>query len=81
MLLDKGHLHGLADLHGAAVRLFLAGNHLEQRGFTGAVGADDADDGTRRGLERQVVDQQAVTKALADVFEFDHFIAQTLGHR
>ena len=57
MLLDKGHLHGLADFHGTGIRLLFAGNHLEQRGFTRAVGADDADDGTGRGLEAQVVDE------------------------
>ena len=37
---------------------------LEQRGFAGAVRADDADDGAGRDVERQVVDQQAVAEGL-----------------
>ncbi len=81
VLVDEGHLHGRADLHFAAVRLFLAGDQLEQRRLAGAVGADDADDGAGRHLEAQVVDQQAVAEGLADVLELDHFVAQALGHR
>ena len=65
----------------AAVRLFLAGDHAEQRRLAGAVRADDADDRARRHLEAQVVDQQAVAEALGHVLELDHLVAQALGHR
>jgi ABC-type multidrug transport system ATPase subunit len=80
-LFDKGHLHGLADFHRAAVRLLFAGNHLEQGGFTGAVGADHADDGAGRDLEAEVVDQQAIAKAFGNAIEIDHLIAQALARR
>jgi hypothetical protein len=46
-LVDVGDLHRFADLDFAGVRLFLAGDHAEQRRFAGAVRADDADDGAR----------------------------------
>ena len=79
-MVHKGHLHGLADFDVAAVRLLFASNHAKQRGFTRAVGADDAHDGTCRNFEAEVVDQHAVTKRLADVGELDDFMAQAFGH-
>jgi hypothetical protein len=78
-LVDEGDLHGLADLHFAAVRFFLAGDHAEQGGFTRAVGADDADDGAGRDLEAEVVDQQAVAIGFAHAVEFDDFVTQTFA--
>ena len=53
-LVDVGELHGLAELQGPAVGGLLAGDHAEQRGLAGAVGADHPDDpgagaGRRRG--------------------------------
>ncbi|MCY1214074.1 hypothetical protein D9M72_258780 [compost metagenome] len=80
-LVDERHLHGRPDLDLAAVRLFLAREHLEERRLAGAVRADDADDGARRHLEAQVFDQHAVAETLADVIELDHFITQALTHR
>src|SRR3546814_16185485 len=53
----------------------------EQRGLAGAVGADDADDGARRNLEAEVVDQQLVAEGLADVLRLDHQIAQARASR
>lgn len=47
-LVHIGQLHGGADYDLAGVRLFLAGDHLEESRLTGTVGADDADDGARR---------------------------------
>jgi hypothetical protein len=61
-LVDEGHLHGLADATSPASGCFLPAIS-EQRRLAGAVGADDADDGARRHLEAQVVDQQAIAKA------------------
>src|SRR5207342_2898909 len=80
-LVDIGHFHGVADVHFAAVRLELAGDHLEQGRLAGAVGADDADDRARRDGDAEVVDQHAVAEALADVLEFDHLVAQALARR
>ncbi len=79
-LFNKRGLHGLADFDAAAIGLLFAGDHLEQRGFTRAVGADDADDGASRYREAQVVDQQTVAKGFGDAVEIDDLIAQTLGH-
>src|SRR3546814_2237320 len=53
----------------------------EQRGLAGAVGADDADDGARRNLEAEVVDQQLVAEGLADVLRLDHQIDQARASR
>ena len=64
-LVDVGHLHRRPDRDLAAVGLFLAGDHAEQRRLAGAVRADDADDRAGRHLEAQVVDQQPVAVALA----------------
>src|SRR5450830_1350088 len=64
----------------ATVRLFATGQHAEQRRLTGAVRADDADDGTGWNLEIELINQQAVAIALAQILELDDFIAQTLGH-
>src|SRR5690606_7562923 len=34
-----------------------------------------------RNLEAEIVDKQAVAKALADILELDHLVAQALGNR
>jgi hypothetical protein len=80
-LLDERHLRGRADLDGAAVGLLLARDHAEQRRLAGAVRADDADDRAGRHLEAEVVDEEAVAEALADVDELDHLVAEALGDR
>ena len=74
-------MHRLADLDGAAVGLFLAGDHAEQRGLAGAVRPDDADDAARRQLEGEIVDQEIVAEALAQVVEVDDVLAEPLGDR
>ena len=60
--------------------VLLLGDHPEQRGLAGAVGADHADDAARRQLEGEIVDQHAVAKALAEAFEVDDVLAEPLGH-
>ena len=80
VLIDKSHFDGRALDDFAAVGLLFTGNQLEQRRFTRAVGADDADDSARRNRETQVVDQHTVAKGLGDVVELDDLMAQTLGH-
>ena len=80
-LVHVSQLDRRADLDGARVRLLLAREHAEQRRLTRTVRADDADDRARRNREAEIVDQQAIAVALADVLEFDHFIAQALAGR
>jgi hypothetical protein len=63
-LVDVGQLHRRPDDDLAAVGLLLAGDHLEQGRLAGAVGADDADDGTGRDQEVEVLEQQAVAELL-----------------
>ena len=53
-LIHVGNAYGFADFKTASQRLFLAGNHLEKRGLTCAVRADDAHDTGRWQGERQV---------------------------
>ncbi len=80
-LVDITEMHGLADADRTAVRLFLAGDHLEQRRLAGAVRADNADDAAGRQLDRQVVDQRAALEALGDAFHLDHHLAEALADR
>ena len=58
------------------VGLVLAGDHLEQRGLAGAVGADHADDAARRQVEGEIVDQQPVAEALGDLLGRDDVVAE-----
>src|SRR6202011_3551625 len=68
-LVDIAEMHALADGDGALVRLVLSGDHPEQRGLTGAVGADHADDAARRQFEGEIVDQEAIAKTFGEAFE------------
>ncbi len=76
-----GQLDRIAQTDGAAVGFFLTGDHAEQGGFTGTVGADDADDATRRQTETHTIDQQAVAVTLGDVIGFDNDIAEARSRR
>ena len=49
--------------------------------LAGAVRADDADDAAGRQVERQVVDQQRVAEALAQVLGLDHDVAEARPRR
>jgi hypothetical protein len=51
-------MHGVTDADRTGIRLFLTGDHLEQRRLAGAVRTDDADDAARRQLDREILDQQ-----------------------
>ena len=66
-LVDVAHHDRLADVDRAAVRLLLADEHPEERRLAGPVRADDPDDAGARQRERQVLDQQPVAVALAQV--------------
>src|SRR4249919_2821985 len=80
-LVDIGDLHGVADVDLAAVRLELAGDHLEQRRLAGAVGADNPNNRTRRDGQAEVVDQHPLAEALGHVLQLDHLVAQALARR
>src|ERR1700691_3314641 len=80
-LVDIAEMHAFADRDGALVRRLLPGDHPEQRGLAGAVGADHADDAAGRQLEGEVVDQYAVAEGLVQAFEIDHVLAEPFGHR
>src|SRR4029079_11225972 len=59
-LVDDGELDGVADDDFTGIGLFAAGDQPEERRLAGPVRADDADDGARRGLERELVPQQPI---------------------
>src|SRR6202012_5126457 len=64
----------------ALVRLLLLGDHAEQRGLAGTVGADHADNAARRQLEGEIVYQHTVAVALAERLEVDDVLAKPLRH-
>src|SRR5690606_19381990 len=80
-LFDVSDLNRLTDGDGAAIGLFLSGNHAEQGGFTRAVTADNTDDGSLGYRERQIVDQQTALESLVDVFQSDDLITQARARR
>ena len=80
-LVDVGEIHGFAQTQAAGIRLLLADDHAEHGGLAGAVGADDAADAAGRQIERDIVNQQGVVKALAHAFGFDHHVAQPRARR
>ena len=75
-LVDVAQLDGVADRDRAGVGRLLADEHPEQRRLAGAVGADDPDDARPRQRERQVLDQQPVAVALAQVRDLDDLVAE-----
>src|SRR4051812_32678731 len=75
-LVDVRELDRVADPQLARVGLLLAGDHAEERRLAGAVRADDADDAAARQLEAQVVDEQLVAEALAQVLGLDDDVAE-----
>ena len=61
--------------------LLLADDHAEQRGLAGAVRADDADDAAGRQLEGEIVDQEPVAEAFADMVCLDDHVAEARARR
>ena len=78
-MVHVGKVDGGALINGAADRSFLACQHIEERGLTGSVTADDANNGATRNDGAEVINQQAVTKALAEVVDLYHFLAKPLA--
>ena len=56
-LIDIAEIDRIADPKRTGIRLFLPGDHPEQRRFTGTVRADDTDDRAGRNLEVEIFDQ------------------------
>ena len=71
MLVERRHLDGLAELHGAAVGRQRAGQHLDQRGLAAAVRADDADAVAAQDAGREILDDRPAVIGLADAFGLD----------
>src|SRR5262249_14089802 len=65
----------------ARIGALRAGQHAEQRGLAGTVRPDDADDAATRQAERQIVDQQPLAVALAQVLDLDDRIAEPFARR
>ena len=80
-MVDVGQFDGVADADRSCVRLFLAGNHPEERGFPRAVGADDPDNAAGRQLKGHTIDQQLVAVPFGDIFGFNDQIAQARPRR
>ena len=80
-LVNQAHFHGLPDFHFAGIRLLFARNHFEQRRFTRAVRADDADNRASRHFEAQIINQHFIAKRLGNIHKFNYFVTQTLGDR
>src|SRR6185295_868608 len=64
-----------------AVGLLLADDHAEQRGLARAVRADDADDAAPRQAEGEVIDEQPIAVALAEILRLHDEIAEARGRR
>ena len=75
-MVHVGDLDGFADAQFARIGLLRARQHAEQRGLARAVRSDDADDAAARQVEAQILDEQFVPEALAEVQGLDHQITQ-----
>ena len=78
---EHSELHGFADFHKARARTQRAVEHRKQRGFAGAVFAQNAVAVARPHVPVDMVEHRFVAEFLGDVREFNHLLAQTLhGH-
>ncbi len=80
-LFDIGEFHRLAQPDGTGIGLFLTGDHLEQGGLPGAVGADDADDTAGRQGEGHVLYQEPIAVGFAHPVRLDHHFSQPRSGR
>ncbi len=81
VLVDVGELDRVADLETARIGLLLAGDHAEQGGLAGAVGADHADDAAGRQHEVHLLVEQPVAVALGDIPGLDDDAAEPRSRR
>ena len=67
--------HGFPDLDGSAVRFYLAGYDVEERGFPDAVSTDNTDFFAPHEFVREIFQYAQVPVAFIDVFQFQNFLA------
>src|ERR1700733_4594320 len=75
MLVQRRHFDIGAETDAAGVGRIGAGEHFDQGGLAGAVGADDTDAVAALNADREVVDDSAIAIATADVFGLDNEFA------
>ena len=79
VLVDIAPLDGRADPNLAAVGLLLPGEHAEECGLARPIRSDDAHNAAGRQAEREVLDQQVIAVALADVLALHDQLAEFLS--
>ena len=76
-LVNIAQFHGRTDVDAAAIRSFLAGNQLEQSGFTRAIWPDNTHNTARRQIKVQIIEQQFIAIGLGQALSFNNLAAQT----
>src|SRR5690606_15196842 len=71
LLVESDHLQVRSKPYGAAVRLKLARQHLQERRLAGAVGTDDADAVLTKDAGRQTVDNGNTAERFRDAVRLD----------
>src|SRR4051812_13344402 len=79
MLVERRHLDVGAEPYAAVVRRAAAGQHLDERGLAGAVGADDADAVAALDPDREAVDDLSLAIGPADILGLDDELAGLVG--
>ena len=80
-LIHVRQLDRIAKLDRPRIRGFLSGEGLEQRRFTGAVGADHPNNATRRQRKAQVFDQKLVAHMFGQPVDLNHLVAKARAIR
>ncbi len=75
-LVDIAELHRVAEAHRTGIGFFNAEDHLEQGRLTRPVRTDHADNAARRQREGEILDQEIVAEALAQVLNLQHQVAE-----
>ena len=81
VLIDITQFHGLTQTDRTRVRLFLSGDHAEQRGFTGPVRANNTNDPAWWQFEAEIFHQHLAVIGFAEAFGFDHDTPQARAWR
>jgi hypothetical protein len=78
-LIDVGDIDSFADAESSGIGLFLSDDHSKERGFAGAVRADDTDDATGREIECKSAEELFVAEGFGEVFGFDDKLSEFAG--
>src|SRR5699024_7464169 len=81
VLLHIRQLDGVANLHGSGIWIFQAHDGLKQGGLTNTVRANNADDAVTRQGKGQILNQDTIIKALAQVLGFNNLVTQAWWSR